>query len=235
MREFAAFLKPEETRILDKFVFELPCNWKFVPEDLMDIHHVGVIHGSSFGAHFPSHNFCFNLQKHGYNAQYESYTMAPGGAPLFDTMPSLKGKVDQYFACAAWVRPIFNLFGRHDLIQPWAALPLGPERTQITLYTQLPAEFFGRPALKEKNQVYADFIRLVAEEDSTLMESLQNAARSRHYTPGPMAKLERAIHHLLNYWLDSLFGENDASTRQRLSEGALAYQAPLKKSRVKAS
>ena len=115
-----------------------------------------------------------------------------------------------------------NIFGRHDLIQPWVALPMGPNRTQITIYTQLPTEYFDTPGFKEKNQVYADFIRLVAEEDRGMMESLQNAANSRAYTPGPTVKLERAIHHLLNFWLDTLFEENPEAAAVRRADGAKA-------------
>ena len=115
-----------------------------------------------------------------------------------------------------------NIFGRHDLIQPWVALPLGPESTQITIYTQLPNEFFDTPGFKEKNQVYVDFIRLVAEEDRGMMESLQNAANSRAFSPGPTVKLERAIHHLLNYWLESLYGHDTESAVTRRADGAKA-------------
>ena len=230
IREFAAFLQPENTRTCDKYVFELPCNWKFVPENLMDMYHVGVIHGSSFGAHFPVNNFRYNLREHGYNAKYESYTMAPEGATLFETMPWLRGKVDQFFACTTWIRPTMNIFGRHDLLQPWVALPIEPERTQITIYTQLPNEYFDRPAFAEMSQVYADFIRLVAEEDREMMESLQNAARSRCFKPGPTVKLERAIHHLLNYYLDTLFGQDDAAADRRRADGKKHYEEPIQKS-----
>jgi Rieske 2Fe-2S family protein len=222
VRDFAAFLQPESTRTSDKYVFELPCNWKFVPENLMDMYHVGVIHGSSFGAHFPVNNFKYNLSEHGFNAKYESFTMAPEGVTLFGTMPWLKGKVDEFFACSTWIRPTMNIFGRHDLIQPWVALPMGPNRTQITIYTQLPTEYFDTPGFKEKNQVYADFIRLVAEEDRGMMESLHNAANSRAFTPGPTVKLERAIHHLLNFWLDTLFEENPEAAAVRRADGAKA-------------
>ncbi len=110
IREFAAFLRPESTRMSDKYVFDVPCNWKFIPENLMDMYHVGVIHKESFGGHFPVNDFRFNLKKNGYNAAYESFTMAPKGATLFDTMPWLKGKVTDKFACTTWIRPTMNVF-----------------------------------------------------------------------------------------------------------------------------
>jgi choline monooxygenase len=218
VRQFAAFLQPERTRTSHKFVFEVPCNWKFVPENLMDMYHVGVIHKTSFGAHFPVEDYRYNLAGHGYNAVYEALTMAPGGVTLFGPMPWLEGKVTDKFACTTWIRPSMNIFGRHDLIQPWVALPLGVNRTQVTIYTQLPEEFFDLPGFEEKNQIYADFIRLVATEDEAMLESMQNGVGSRGYSPGPTVKLERAIHHLLNYYLDTLLDEDPAARAMRLDD-----------------
>jgi len=222
VREFAAFLQPEKTRTSDKFVLEVPCNWKFIPENLMDMYHVGVIHKASFGGYFPVNDFRYNLQRYGYNATYESYTMAPNGVTLFGTMPWLKGKLTDKFACTTWIRPTMNIFGRHDLIQPWVATPIDINRTRVTIYTQLPAEYFNEPGFAEKNKIYADFIRLVATEDQAMLESLQNGVSSRGFVPGPTAKLERAIHHLLNYYLDRLLGEDPNARTQRLSDGAAA-------------
>jgi Rieske 2Fe-2S family protein len=222
VREFADFLKPEETRVADKFVFEIPCNWKFVPENLMDMYHVGVIHKASFGAYFPVNDFRYRLKRYGYHAVYESFTMAPGGVTLFGTMPWLRGKVTDKFACTTWIRPTMNIFGRHDLIQPWVALPLGVDRTQVTIYTQLPAAYFDEPGFAEKCRIYADFIRLVATEDEAMLESLQTGAGSRGFVPGPTVKLERAIHHLLNYYLDTLLEDNPRARAQRIADGEAA-------------
>ena len=154
----------------------------------MDIYHVGVIHKDSFGGHFPVNDFRFNLKKNGYNAAYESYTMAPKGVTLFDTMPWLKGKVTDKFACTTWIRPTMNVFGRHDMIQPWVAHPIDHSTTRIIIYTQLPDEYFDAPAFEEKNRIYADFIRLVANEDRAMLESLQNGVGSRAFRPGADGK-----------------------------------------------
>lgn len=229
IRDFAAFLQPERTRTSDKFVFEVPCNWKFVPENLMDMYHVGVIHKESFGGHFPVNDFRYRLKKHGYRAVYESFTMAPKGATLFGPMPWLAGKVSERFACTTWVRPTMNIFGRHDLIQPWVATPIAIDRTRVEIYTQLPEEFFDAPAFQEKNRIYADFIKLVALEDQAMLESLQNGVGSRGFEPGPTVKLERAIHHLLNYYLDRLLHEDDSARQRRIEDGEAAVAAAAAK------
>ncbi len=224
IREFAKFLQPENTRLSHKFEVEVPCNWKFVPENLMDMYHVGVIHKDSFGGHFPVANFRFNLKKHGYNATYEAYTMAPKGVTLFGTMPWLRDKVTDLFACTTWVRPSMNIFGRHDLIQPWTAFPIDEKTTLVTVYTQLPAEYFETPGFEEKNQIYGDFIELVATEDLAMLESLQNGVGSRGFVPGPTVKLERAIHHLQNYYLDQLLKKDDDSRKQRHADCVKALE-----------
>lgn len=56
------------------------------------------------------------------------------------------------------------------------------------------------PGVRRENQIYADFIRLIFDEDLVLLESLRNGVRSRNYRPGRTVKLERAIHNLLNYY-----------------------------------
>lgn len=229
VREFAAFLQPENTRTSDKFVFEVPCNWKFVPENLMDMYHVGVIHKASFGAHFPVDDFRFNLTGCGYNAVYESLTMSPNGVTLFGPMPWLEGKVSDKFACTTWIRPTMNIFGRHDLIQPWVAMPLDVNRTEVTIYTQLPETFFDSPGFVEKSRIYADFIRLVATEDEAMLESLQTGVNSRGFAPGPTVKLERAIHHLLNYYLDTLLAEDESAREKRIRDGRASLDEGTRK------
>jgi Rieske 2Fe-2S family protein len=205
VEECAGFLHAEQTRIADEYTFEVECNWKFIPENLMDMYHVGVIHGSSFGAYFPVQNFDYRLQKHGYHAEYESLTMAPGGAWLFETMPWLQEK-SKHFAFTVFIPPSYNMFARPDMLQPWFAHPISPTRTRITILTQYPESHFALPAFAEKHEIVKDFIRLVANEDLEMLRSLQNGVSSRQFRPGPTVRLEKAIHHLLNRYLDRLLG-----------------------------
>ena len=207
VRKAAGFLQPENTRVADEYTFDVECNWKFIPENLMDMYHVGVIHGASFGKYFPVSDFQFQLTKNTYHAEYQSLTMAPDGARLFETMPWLKHK-PEYFAFTVHIRPTFNMFARPDMLQPWFAHPIGPERTRITILTQYPEEHFEAEAFEEKNQIVKQFIRLVADEDLEMLRSLQNGVRSRGFKPGPTLKLEKAIHHLLNSYLTRMFGED---------------------------
>ena len=112
-----------------------------------------------------------------------------------------------------------NFFARHDMLQPWIALPIDVDRTLVTVYTQLPNSHFEEPAFEEKNQLYLSFIRQLASEDVQMLESLQNAVKSRAFRPGPTVNLERAVHHLLNYYLDRIFGEDITVRQRRLNQG----------------
>lgn len=209
-QEVASFLQAENTRTADEYTFEVDCNWKFIPENLMDMYHVGVIHGKSFGAYFPVQNFDYRLTKWGYHAEYESLTMAPDGASLFERMPWLEGKADK-FAFTIFLHPTFNMFARPDMLQPWFAHPVSPTKTRITILTQYPESHFAMPAFAQKHEMVRDFIRLVANEDLEMLRSLQNGVSSRAFRPGPTVKLEKAIHHMLNRYLDRMFGPDATS------------------------
>ena len=50
------------------------------------------------------------------------------------------------------------------------------------------------------------FVEQIIAEDSVMVESLQNAAASRFFEPGPMAPLEEALHHMENHYIDLMTG-----------------------------
>ena len=205
--------QPGKTKIADEYVFDIECNWKFVPENLMDIYHAKAIHGDSFAKRFTMDGFGFELSPGGrYHASYESYTMAPDGLPLFERMPWIENK-PEYWAYTVFIRPTMNFFARPEVLQPWVCYPLDVDLTRIVIWTQFPAAYFDEPAFRERNQIYADFIRLVAAEDSDMMRSLQNGVGSRNFEPGPTVHLEKAIHHNLNYYLDRMYGEGATTAR----------------------
>ncbi|MSP51109.1 MAG: aromatic ring-hydroxylating dioxygenase subunit alpha [Alphaproteobacteria bacterium] len=211
VRKAEQYLHPEKTRIGDEYTFDIECNWKFVPENLMDIYHAKAIHGTSFAKHFTMEDYPFELGPGGrYHAEYESLTMAPDGETLFGPMP-WRREASKYWAFTVFIRPTFNVFGRQDMIQPWISYPLAPDKTRITIWTQYPTEFFEQPAFAGKNKIIADFIRLVAAEDADMMRSLQNGVNSRNFVPGPTIRLEKAIHHTLNDYLDRMFDAGRAA------------------------
>jgi len=208
-RKLGGLLRPEETVITDEYVFEIDCNWKFIPENVSDFYHVKVVHATSFGKYFPD-NPAFVYESQGrFHAEYEAFTMAPEGMSLFGPMPWLaERRPSPNFACAFFVQPTLNIFGRQDLLQPWVTHPISPERSRVTIWTQFPKQHLELPppAFEARNQVYRDFIRLVASEDGAMLRSLQNGVKSRAFRPGPMVGLERPLHHFFNYYLDRMFG-----------------------------
>ena len=218
VRETAGFLRQESTRLADKFVTEVDCNWKLVTENFMDMYHTVVIHSSTFAKHFPLDGFEYRLTKHGFHAEYQSLTMAPEGVSQFGAMPWMdetygswmKGKGvsrnHEHYAFTTYVRPNFSIFGRFDLVQPLTYFPLGPERTRITAYTLFPEQHFALPDFDERLRPYRELIRAAIEEDREMVNSLQNGLRSRYFAPGPTVALEEPIHHFLNRYLDRMFG-----------------------------
>ncbi len=213
--KFENLLHPEETLIGDDYTFEIDCNWKFVPENLSDFYHVKVVHAASFGKRFPD-NPEWTFEPEGrFHSEYDAFTMAPEGMSLFGPMPWLKDqRPSPTYACAFYLQPSLNIFGRQDCIQPWVTHPITPERTRVTIWTQFPKQHFTDlppAAFEARNKVYADFIRLVAGEDGAMLLSLQNGVKSRCFEPGPMVGLENTLHYFYNYYLDRLFGRGSTA------------------------
>jgi len=220
VRALTGFLRQEDLRLADRWDFTLDCNWKLVLENLMDMYHTGVIHSTSFGRVFPRDDFRYRLTAQGYHAEYQSLTMCPDGKSPFGPMPWMgaerapwmqtagKGvdRNDPLYAFTILVRPCMNIFARYDLVQPITYFPLGPDKTAVSVFTLFPAAHFARPDFEQSAQLYRDFIRVVIDEDRAMLDSLQQGLKSRRFVPGPTVKLEMPIHHMLNRYLDRLFG-----------------------------
>lgn len=214
-REACAYVHPENVVVVDTHTYELECNWKLVPENLADVYHAEFIHQATFGGptYAPEKALTeVTYTKHGWNKEYISGTMAPGAELLFGPAPWLKdhpkGKL---FAFAAFLRPNFYFFARADMIQPWVAYPLGPNRTRVTGWTCLPKEFIGKPAFKEKVALMAKFARDFTAEDTELVRAMQRGLNSKYFPRGPMHEMERVIHHRINRYLDALHGDGEVS------------------------
>lgn len=213
-RDAVAYVQPENTATVDVHAYELDCNWKLVPENLADVYHVEVIHRSTFGGSTYSPQKALSeltFTKWGWHKEYVSGTMAPDAELLFGPAPWLKdhpkGKL---FAFSAFLRPNFYLFARADMVQPWVAYPLGPNRTRVIGWTCLPKEFLGMPAFKEKVEILARFARAFTSEDTELVRAMQRGLSSKYFPRGPIHQMEAVIHHRINRYLDALYGGGDA-------------------------
>jgi len=201
-----AFLQPENCRLGNRIELELGCNWKFVPENLMDFYHVGVLHAKTFGAKFAWTNDNVHLKSDGgLSIWYVAGPPTPGAEPLLGKMPWLQDRPVS-FACTGYLAPNFTLFGRIDCVRPMIAWPLAVDRTRVVIYHLFPEAFFARPDFAEKLAIYRDYQVAVLEEDRTMIESMQLAMASPAYAPGRMSTLEKPLHNFLNGYLDRVLG-----------------------------
>lgn len=196
-REFD-FLRMDRCRLSAKLTIPFNCNWKFIVENLMDYYHVGVLHVRSFGAKtfFDRARFTL-LGNGGMRFDYASAPSTPMGTSLFGNLPWLADQPES-FAVTGYLAPNFQLFGRSDQVRLYSTWPVTPGRCDVVHYSLFPAEHFQQPDFALKANVYHRFIESVVAEDRSMVESLHNGVASRVYEPGPMTKLEQAIHHVLN-------------------------------------
>ena len=199
-----AFLRAEDCRLGNRIELVLDCNWKFVPENLMDFYHVGVLHAGTFGAKFSWKDEQVQLKPRGGIAIfYDAGPPTPGAQPLLGKMPWLEDQPIS-FACTGFLPPNCTLFGRIDCVRLMVAWPEGPHRSRTVIYHLFPEEFFARPGFAETLHVYRDYQLTVLEEDRSMIESMQRAMSSPAYRPGRMSALEKPLHHYLNGYLDRL-------------------------------
>jgi len=202
-----AFLQPENCRLGNRIELDVACNWKFVPENLMDFYHVGVLHAKTFGSKFGWESDNVRLQAGGgLSIFYNAGPPTPGAEPLLGKMPWLEDRPFS-FACTGYQTPNFTLFGRIDCVRLFVAWPEGPGRSRTVIYHLFPESFFARPGFHETLKIYRDYQIQVIEEDRSMLESMQIAMSSPAYRPGRMSTLEKPLHHYLNGYVDRLFTE----------------------------
>lgn len=210
--ESAAFMRCEDMRVVDRYTYEIDCNWKLLPENLIDTYHVEVIHQGSFATEGFGERSLRDVifTKWGWRKVYPSRSMSPDGEMLFGPTPWLADhELGSTFAYSAFLRPNMVLLVRADMIQPWVVYPLGPERSRVTGFTCLWKGAEEMPAFGKKIQLLKDFARQFAGEDMELLRHTQKGLRSRRFSGGPMHAQEAAIHHRINRYLDAMQGDGD--------------------------
>jgi len=204
-RDFG-FLRMQDLRMGDKLVTELPCNWKLVVENIIDIYHMKVVHAKTNGRFITEESVTFDLKENGgYIFGYDSGPSTVSGEPMFGRIPWLADK-PKMFSISGFLRPNFTLFGRIDDVHPFVSWPVAPNRTKTIVYTLFPREFFDDPQFDEKVSSYREQTIKTLQEDNNIIRSLQKAMSTEQFKPGYMASLEKGVHHVINYYIDRMFG-----------------------------
>lgn len=199
-------LRQEECALAEKIVIHLDCNWKFVVENVIDIYHVGVLHARTKGAGFDAKTFKVELRrKGGYFRSYGDGPTSLSKKPPFGKMPWLQDKPDSY-SLMGLLPPNFTMFARIDDVHPFIVWPLSPNTCDLVIYLVYPKSFFSRPDFREKVEISKEYLTTVLEEDRTMIASLQRAMGTKRFRPGPMTYLEEGVHHVINSYLERMFG-----------------------------
>jgi len=93
-----------------------------------------------------------------------------------------------------------------ELVHVWHVWPQTPSTTRVACYLLFPEAAFGIPNFDLELGKYSRFVEQIIAEDSVMVESLQNAAGSKFFEPGPMAPLEEALHHMEKHYIDLMTG-----------------------------
>lgn len=207
--------RPEDLRIAAKFSLEYDCNWKLLTENLVDIYHLATLHANTLGPHQPLESYEFALSTGGYHGRFKGRTQTPDGQSLFGPMPWLTGRHLEG-GYSSHLRPNMGFYPRPDFIYFITEWPISVERCLAVSYLIFPKQFFAIEGFAEKAQVYSDFLRVILEEDLSMIRSLHKGVKSRAFRPGPLSKYETAIHNIVNYYVGKISGEaNGAAAAAR--------------------
>ena len=185
--------------------WEVNCNWKLFVENIVDEYHVSVAHKDTIGR-FMTDSSEFTLHDNGgYLWEYDAGPSTPTGEALFDPLPWLADRPKR-FSISGFVRPNLTLFGRIDSLSPIVTWPVAPDRTRVVGYSLFPEETLADPEFKTKRKGSWEISKRTASEDAFLIGSLQRAMAAKRFTPGYMARQEVGVHHVINYYIDRMFG-----------------------------
>jgi Rieske 2Fe-2S family protein len=208
-----ALLQQENCKLGFKYETDFDCNWKFVYENLLDIYHVGVTHADSIGRYQDQSSYRYHRLPRGrLSIHYRAKTMSNTGDSLFGKMPWLEDD-DGTFARIGFLPPNLTLLARCDYVRPMVHWPSAVDKTHSIGYFLFPEEKLADPEFSDKVHTYAEFLTKVLDEDRDMILSLQRAMKTRGFEPGRMSFMEDAIHHVVGYHLERVFGTPGAGAR----------------------
>ena len=199
-------LRQQDLRLAYKFTSEFDCNWKLFNENGMDVYHFSTLHADSFGEHIPVEEFRFDLKEGGgFTGHYNAAPTTFDGKSQFGPMPWMEDK-PWYWARMGFKLPNWTFISRYDSVQGGTIWPTEPGKSQFVSYCLLPPAYFDQPGFREKVQVYEDFFNFFLDEDKSMVQAMQRNMDCRQFVPGRVSKLETSVFHLINGYLDRMFG-----------------------------
>jgi len=190
-------------RLANKFEMKIGCNWKFLNENLTDIYHIAVLHGDTFGPYQPLDGYRYEVFDGGYHGRFIGGTLAPEGKSLFGPIPWLPEELHSG-GFSSHLPPNNAWFPRFDYVSVGTNWPIAADTSLSITYQLFPEEHFSQPDFAEKTQQYEDFYKAFMEEDTAMIDALQNGMKSRFYEPGPVSPFEAGVMGTIKHNVDDL-------------------------------
>jgi phenylpropionate dioxygenase-like ring-hydroxylating dioxygenase large terminal subunit len=185
--------------------YAIPCNWKAVFDNFIEMYHVPVVHGHTAMNWLKPETFWINLLRHGHSCMTterrvdNDVDLKNAGkllhGPLPDSAPIVPG-ADLFFHNNAVVMPIFpNLLpggfnpGGFPLQSQWPGRDPGHSMVETAI--------FGWEDAKDQDywDVMLADIQVQVDEDLEILNSIQASFETGYFTGSVVGFLERAI-----YW-----------------------------------
>ncbi len=194
------YYRTGECRIADKLVFDVPCNWKFVAENISDYYHLKAVHGASSGQFYQLGKEELPLRGYpsgGSSVVFDSSLRTQDTILPFPQLPWLK---EGAFSAKGAIFPNVNFWCGLDSLRMWHIWPQGTDRAQAVCYVLMPEASFSVPDFAAKLEKYRRYVTAIIDEDKLTLTSLQRAASSDFLRPGRVTHLEAMVHHLMRHY-----------------------------------
>jgi choline monooxygenase len=208
LKDFAdkfGYLGLETLRAGLRLELTLKCNWKLMVENFIDFYHVNVLHRDTIARFMKTVDLSYDLKPNGqvYVDEYDTGTLSKSGDLTAKRIAALEGKSER-FSQAALLPPNLNFFVRPDYVSLYTSWPLTVDTMRMSAVVLWSRETMEGP---NRERVVGEFklmLEKVLADDFSMVESLQNTAGARAFTPGRMSRLERGVQHFIRYSVSRL-------------------------------
>ena len=191
-------------KLVNKFAMAVPCNWKFLNENLTDIYHIAVLHADTFGPYQPLDGYRYEVFDGGYHGRFIGGTLVDGGETLFGgPIPWLPESLHSG-GFSSHLPPNVAWFPRYDYVSINTNWPLTVDTSLSITYQLFPPEFCEQPDFEAKAKQYEDFYKAFLNEDNDMIKALQKGMKSRFYEPGPVSPFEAGLMGTIKHSVDDI-------------------------------
>jgi phenylpropionate dioxygenase-like ring-hydroxylating dioxygenase large terminal subunit len=200
--------------------YDLACNWKIYLENAMEEYHTPTVHRKSIGSQLTE---LIANPKGDWDAIFMPApktiaVLAEDAASAFDPIPGLAGRPKEgTFFTAVYPSTFFAT--TQDCMWWLQEIPIGPNRTRISVGSCFPRATTERPDFQERAAKYFKRWDKSLPEDNDISEKQQQGVSSAYARAGRLSVHEPVVHLIANWVLDRVLDTHSSANPTKADHG----------------